>query len=71
MGEALNLNNGGDKSNLLNNGGILKKPLEKKVIPAPAWDGRSELLKAIRDGIFKKKYIILIYFLLFLTIYIS
>lgn len=49
IGEALNINNS-EKCNLLSNGGIGKKPLEKKVIPVPAWDGRSELLKAIRDG---------------------
>ncbi|XP_021956734.1 wiskott-Aldrich syndrome protein family member 2 isoform X2 [Folsomia candida] len=54
IGEALNINNS-EKCNLLSNGGIGKKPLEKKVIPVPAWDGRSELLKAIRDGINLRK----------------
>jgi len=49
MGE---LNNH-EKSNLLINGGLGKK--EKRKIPAPAWDGRSELLKAIRDGIELRK----------------
>lgn len=42
--------NNHEKSNLLINGGLGRKPMEKRNIPAPAWDGRSELLKAIRDG---------------------
>jgi hypothetical protein len=47
MGDAMNINN--PEKGLLTNGGLIpKKP--KKVIPAPAWDGRGELLKAIRDG---------------------
>jgi len=43
-----------EKFNLITNGGISKK-IEKKSIPAPVWDGRGELLKAIRDGIELRK----------------
>jgi len=39
---------GFDKPNNISNGGLIK-PKEKKVIPAQV-DGRSQLLKAIRDG---------------------
>lgn len=34
------------------NGNLKKADKPKKNIPAPAWDGRSELLKAIRDGMY-------------------
>lgn len=34
----------------ISNGNVVKAEKKNKNNPAPAWDGRSELLKAIRDG---------------------